>query len=184
MSSSVISQQSTGLATETQSGLVSTGTQSFAGNKTFVDGINFGNEVLKNYDEGVWIPTLTFGNLTTGITYSAKRYGHYTRIGNRCFFNCYFLLTSKGTATGLCIITGLPFTVGSEINGGYAPITIWSNGVSALNGQLMGYTTVGNTYIELNYTPTNADAAGAAALSNVHWSNTGSVMISGSYIIA
>lgn len=35
MSSSVITQQSTGLATETQSGLVSTGTQSFAGNKTF-----------------------------------------------------------------------------------------------------------------------------------------------------
>jgi len=35
MSSSVITQQSSGLATETQSGLVSTGTQSFAGNKTF-----------------------------------------------------------------------------------------------------------------------------------------------------
>jgi len=35
MSSSVIKQQSSGIATETQSGLVSTGTQSFAGNKTF-----------------------------------------------------------------------------------------------------------------------------------------------------
>ena len=35
MSSSVITQQSTGLATEAQSGLVSTDTQSFAGNKTF-----------------------------------------------------------------------------------------------------------------------------------------------------
>ena len=37
MSSSVITQQSTGLATETQSGLVSTDTQSFAGDKTFVN---------------------------------------------------------------------------------------------------------------------------------------------------
>lgn len=35
MSSSIITQQSTGLATETQSGLVGTGAQSFAGNKTF-----------------------------------------------------------------------------------------------------------------------------------------------------
>ena len=35
MSSSVITQQSTGLATETQSGLVSTDAQSIAGNKTF-----------------------------------------------------------------------------------------------------------------------------------------------------
>jgi hypothetical protein len=35
MSSSVISQQSLGLATETQSGLVGTGTQSFSGDKTF-----------------------------------------------------------------------------------------------------------------------------------------------------
>jgi virulence-associated protein VapD len=35
MSSSIISQQSTGLATDTQSGLVGTGAQAFAGNKTF-----------------------------------------------------------------------------------------------------------------------------------------------------
>jgi len=184
MSSSIITQQSTGLATNTQPGLVGTGAQTFAGNKTFVDGINFGNEVLKNYDEGTWIPTLTFGGSTTGITYSANRYGHYTRIGNRCFYNCYFLLTSKGTAAGLCVITGLPFTSASLTNGGHSSVTIWSNGVSATNGQLMGYTSINSTQIELNYTPTNADATGAVALSNVHWSNTGSIMISGSYVIA
>jgi hypothetical protein len=165
-------------------GLVSTEDQSFGGVKTLVNGISFGNEVLKNYDEGVWIPTLTFGGLSTGITYSVNRFGHYTRIGNRCIFNCYFLLTSKGTATGLCAITGLPFTVASAVNGGYASVTIWTNGVSATNGQVMGYTTVNTTQIELNYSPTNGDAAGAAALSNVHWANTGSIMVSGSYIIA
>ena len=184
MSSSVITQQSTGLATETQSGLVSTDTQSFAGVKTLVNGISFGNEVLKNYDEGVWIPTLTFGGLSTGITYSVNRFGHYTRIGNRCIFNCYFLLTSKGTATGLCAITGLPFTVASAVNGGYTSVTIWTNSVSATNGQVMGYTTVNTTQIELNYSPTNADGGGATALSQVHWANTGSIMVSGSYIIA
>jgi hypothetical protein len=171
-------------ASVTQPGIVSTGAQTFAGNKTFVDGINFGNEVLKNYDEGTWIPTLTFGGSTTGITYSASRYGHYTRIGNRCFYNCYFLLTSKGTAAGLCVITGLPFTSASLTNGGHSSVTIWSNGVSATNGQLMGYTSINSTQIELNFTPTNADATGAVALSNVHWSNTGSIMISGSYVIA
>lgn len=48
MSSSVITQQSSGLATETQSGLVSTGTQSFAGNKTFT-----GTNVIVNGNIGV-----------------------------------------------------------------------------------------------------------------------------------
>jgi hypothetical protein len=37
MSSSVITQQSTGLATDTQPGLVGTGAQTFAGDKTFVN---------------------------------------------------------------------------------------------------------------------------------------------------
>ncbi len=37
MASSIITQQITGLATETQDGLVSTGAQTFAGNKTFVN---------------------------------------------------------------------------------------------------------------------------------------------------
>jgi hypothetical protein len=39
MASSIISQYSTGIATETQSGLVGTGAQSFAGIKTFTDTI-------------------------------------------------------------------------------------------------------------------------------------------------
>ena len=40
MSSSIITQQSTGLATETQDGLVSTGAQTFAGNKTFTGSVD------------------------------------------------------------------------------------------------------------------------------------------------
>lgn len=48
MSSSVITQQSSGLATETQSGLVSTGTQSFGGDKTFA-----GTKVVVNGNVGI-----------------------------------------------------------------------------------------------------------------------------------
>jgi hypothetical protein len=138
---------------------------------------------VSNYVEGTWSPTLNFGGTTTGITYDI-RYGHYTRIGNKCFFNCYFKLTSIGTATGTCTIYGLPFTSASLALGGHTAVAIWTNSVSVLNGVIAGYINVSDTRIDLNYTPTSANAAGAAALDQTHWQNTGSIMISGSYIIA
>lgn len=112
MSSSVITQQSSGLATETQSGLVSTGTQSFAGVKTLVNGISFGNEVLKNYDEGTWTPRLTGGN--GGVyTMGGLNAGRYTRIGNTVTVWATIQWTAVTTAyTGNLIIADLPFTCG------------------------------------------------------------------------
>jgi hypothetical protein len=65
--------------------------------------------VLDWYQEGTWTPSLEFDGATTGITYTART-GSYTRIGNRVYFDCYFLLSSKGAATGAATISGLPFT--------------------------------------------------------------------------
>jgi len=67
--------------------------------------------------EGTFTPTLTFGGASTGITYSNQE-GRYTKIGNIVYISLDFTLSSKGTATGLARISGLPFTVGTLNTGG------------------------------------------------------------------
>lgn len=170
-------------ATTTQAGTVSTVAQSFAGVKTFTNGISLGNETLSAYDEGIWIPTLQFGGATTGITYGSNRFGHYTRIGNRCFFNCYFTLTSKGTATGMPIVAGLPFTSASSTNGGVSTVTLWSSGFST-TGSIQAYVGFSESWISFDKISTTAAAQDASIVTNTDFSNTASIMISGHYVVA
>jgi hypothetical protein len=60
------------------------------------------------YETGTWTPELTFGNSSSGITYSNRK-GRYTRIRNVVYWTMEMQLTSKGTATGTARISGLPF---------------------------------------------------------------------------
>lgn len=59
---------------------------------------------------GQWTPALTFGGASTGITYTTQ-HGLYTRVGDLVFLECDIRLSSKGSATGNAVITGLPFPV-------------------------------------------------------------------------
>jgi hypothetical protein len=67
MSSSVITQQSTGLATETQPGLVGTGAQTFAGNKTFTGNLGIGTQTPSSYGHGGNNKVVEILNPTTTI---------------------------------------------------------------------------------------------------------------------
>jgi len=60
------------------------------------------------YETGTWTPELTFGNSSSGITYSNRK-GRYTRIRNVVYWTMEMQLSSKGTATGTARISGLPF---------------------------------------------------------------------------
>jgi len=60
------------------------------------------------YETGTWTPELTFGNSSSGITYSWRK-GRYTRIKNVVYWALDMKLSSKGTATGNARISGLPF---------------------------------------------------------------------------
>jgi len=86
----------------------SDGTEIFR--KTTV-GLSFdaGANNLDTYEEGTWTPSLQFGGATTGITYSTLS-ASYTRIGDLCHVQAIIILSSKGSATGAAIVTGLPFT--------------------------------------------------------------------------
>jgi hypothetical protein len=114
-------------------------------------------------------PVLTFGTATTGITYSIQS-AVYTKIGNRVYFDISITLSSKGSATGAAVITGLPFasTVTSIVN--ILPQSI------TFTGQYGAYVT-GSTIVLYNV----STAGTKSNLADTNFSNSSQMNISGSY---
>ena len=105
-------------------------------------GISFNGETasanaLDSYEEGTFTPTFTpTSGAFDSITYSVQ-YGKYTKIGNRVDINIQISLSavSVGTAAGVLVIAGLPFTVGAKP----CPFSItivqnWASGKFPVNG--------------------------------------------------
>jgi len=102
---------------------------SLAGNLAFTNGngVDFSatsdaaghsSSVLTDYEEGTWTPTLEFNGSTSGITYSARRHGTYTKIGRQVTLHFRFELTSKGSASSSAesSISGLPYAIANTMN--------------------------------------------------------------------
>lgn len=81
------------------------------------------SELLADYEEGIWTPVLTFNGNSVGITYATQR-GRYTKVGRTVTIHFEISLTSKGSSTGECWITGLPFATG-QIEA--MPVYLYSN---------------------------------------------------------
>ncbi len=67
---------------------------------------------LDDYEEGTWTPVLTYETPgTLAVTY-VRQLGIYTKIGRMVHFQLAIQLSAftKGTASGVLRITGLPFT--------------------------------------------------------------------------
>lgn len=72
--------------------------------------------VLDDYEEGTWTPTLTTDGVDfTSVTYSARS-GKYTKIGNVVHFSLLIqtLAITVGGATGNLRISGLPYTSSAD----------------------------------------------------------------------
>lgn len=118
------------------------------------------SQLLNWYEEGTWTPALSFGGATTGITYGTQ-FGQYTRIGRQVTLVAKVVLTSKGSATGLAAITGLPFNAAANVNsmtvvdpassfsgivvGGATLLSIATNTLYFLQQSLTDRTTMSNT---------------------------------------
>lgn len=77
------------------------------------------SELLDDYEEGTFTPTLTFSTPgTSSFTYSVNA-GHYTKIGNLAYYRLEIRLSafSKGTASGDLRVEGFPFTAANLSNG-------------------------------------------------------------------
>lgn len=75
------------------------------------------SELLADYEEGTWTPVLTLNTPgDSAVTYTS-RYGNYVKIGKQVTVTGYIAVNtwSTGTGSGGPIITGLPYTVGTNI---------------------------------------------------------------------
>jgi hypothetical protein len=94
-----------------------------------------GFEFQSNSDvEGLFTPT-AFGTTAAGTATYTKRYGNYTKIGKRVFFNIA-LSWSGHTGTGDLKISGLPFTSDSASENSTA-ITVLNSGVAVTAGSVL-----------------------------------------------
>lgn len=71
------------------------------------DGVGFGNEALKNYDVGTWVPALVNGGT---LTVSGAK---YVRVGNLVNYTVY-LTSIAVTNNGSQMWITLPFTSASD----------------------------------------------------------------------
>jgi hypothetical protein len=69
------------------------------------------SELLDDYEEGTWTPTVQASGGSSGQAYS-QQVGNYTKIGNLVTIFFTVILTNEGTHSGTELkLFGLPFTV-------------------------------------------------------------------------
>jgi hypothetical protein len=127
-------------------------------------GINFGNETLKEYDEGTWTPTLSVTG-TLGNFAATAPHASYTRIGNKVFFQLEIQCTQSSTATGQ-IQSTLPFTPARSVAGWGFESSNTAKGLGVL---------ISSTRIELRF----ADGTSTTGTASTRY-----FYVSGAYTIA
>lgn len=76
------------------------------------------SELLADYEEGTWTPTITAGSGSyTTVTSQA---GTYTKVGRQVTLKWYFIVTNKGTGAGGVNISNLPFASNASVGNYYA----------------------------------------------------------------
>ena len=166
----------------------STGALVFAGGTTTADGIGItfpatqsastNANTLDDYEEGTWTPAVSFGNGTTGITYTIQS-GGYIKIGAQVTVWAQVNMSSKGSSTGSARITNLPFTnanASGRSEGASVVFNFWTN----FSGTPipLGYVQNNATTISIsNGTASNS----IPALADTNFTNTSNFYFNGTY---
>lgn len=137
---------------------------------TYYDVWHSGNVPIET---GSWTPELRFGGSTEGITY-ASRAGRYTRIANVVHWSFEIMLSSKGSASGIAYIVGLPFFKVTGVDY-YHAVGIASN-ISVPSGQWLSCYVLGASV----YLITNIDSD----ISSANFANNSTIGASGFYFIS
>ena len=122
---------------------------------------------------GTWTPVLTFGGASTGITGTLS--GQYIKIGSIVAVHCAIVLTSKGSAAGNTLISGLPYAPGYIAMLGCR----WVNMASTLVN-VTGYAQTNSTIAVLGAT---AATANLNSITDAAFSNTSQLIMSGIYLL-
>ena len=99
------------------------------------------SELLADYEEGTWTPTIT-GDSTAGTASYTTQTGAYTKIGRQVTVSCRVAWNSAN-GTGVMQISGLPFTTTSITNhvAQILPLSMAVGDITYVAGYLAGATT-------------------------------------------
>ena len=87
---------------------------------------------LDDYEEGTFTIGLSFGGGTTGLTFSSRT-AFYIKIGAKVYVWFSFVLSNKGSSTGVARLTGFPFTIANSADQfGVQTILVWQTTTTAL----------------------------------------------------
>jgi hypothetical protein len=130
-----------------------------------------GANTLDDYEEGTFTPTLRFGALSTGITYTTQ-IGKYTKVGRLVFWMVRVLLSSKGSATGTADMSGMPFnTAAGDL---YPYTTSFISGLGAISNA-NGYVSGGSISL------LKMSAGNSSNQADTDWVNTTQIIMDGCY---
>jgi hypothetical protein len=148
------------------------------------DTAGMSGELLDDYEEGTWTAAFTDGTNNYTMNNSYKT-GQYVKIGCVVHIWGYFTVSdvdgggaNENTSTK---ITGLPFSVSPNNTNNYASVNIGYTNSMALPNALSvptGYIEISNSYI---YLVQNGATDGIIAVTGVHISDGGTLMLSATY---
>lgn len=126
--------------------------------------------------EGSFTPVLE-GSTTVGTGTYSVQFGRYSRIGNRLFFDMS-LFWSAHTGTGNMLISGMPFSTLTGLNGRWS-YSVIANNIALTAGNVIGARSVGaSTNVNFIQQP-----VGGGAWSFVPVDTSGDVIVTGSYAL-
>lgn len=130
---------------------------------------------LDDYEEGVFIPNITFGGGSTGIAYSVQQ-GQYTKHGRTVIYTLRIILTSKGSSTGNAVLTGMPFNCNSV----YYFIQSLSLSGTTFSGYPQARVNISTDQISLLETTTGGTFT---TIDDTNFSGTDLIIVSGIYTV-
>ena len=135
---------------------------------------------LDDYEEGTWTPVIGGLSGESGQSYG-NRPGIYTKIGNKVTASCLINMSAKGTISGLALLKGLPFTVGSSsANRGTGSCGNWGAMASSLVFCTV-YASEGNAFGYIR--GTTAGTATLSGLTTSDFNNNSYIQFSITYMV-
>jgi hypothetical protein len=135
------------------------------------------SELLDDYEEGTFTPTLLAGGSSLGTLNTA--FGGYTKIGNRVYINIRLYSLTKNSQTGQITIGGLPFNCAGGQN--YTALASWPYDGVSTTGSLILRTELNSAEIMVQST---TDAGVGSSLTNSNISSSLNFIMGGNYISA
>ena len=110
------------------------------------DANGMSSELLDDYEEGIWTPTIRLDGGTangTTVTPTSPYKGRYVKIGDMVFVEAYvrYDLSSLSGTWSTTVIEGLPYTQGNQNSQQYSSVHI-----GYLSGFYSGFPTTGNNF--------------------------------------